>query len=331
MKHRIIVLSSLVALVFVAGCNKPTSVVGPSSSTSGNWTQVNGLTGFNTIVSDGNNLYAAGSNGVYLSTDQGSDWTVLDTNLTGSFTIAALNGDLFIGDNSTAQNGIYRSTDGGRTWVAKDSGLSTPFSGLYQTINCFGINGKTIFAGTSSNGIFKSTDNGDSWSPANNGVSYGASVSCFTVSGSNVIAGTQSGTYLSTDDGATWTANDSGLVNTSPYYSGLPYVMSLAVNGGILYAGAYGAQVYLSQDNGQSWLDIGANLPGSGQSAIGIAASDSSLVVVDDNGIFKSTNGGNNWQSINGNLPNNGIYAFDKVPGYIFVELGNSTVWRLAI
>lgn len=330
MKHRLIVLSSLVALVFLAGCNKPASVVGPSTgSGSGSWTQVNGLTGFYNIVSSGNNLYAADTSRVFLSTDGGSNWTALDTNLSGGFTIAAVNGDLFIGDFAS-QRGVFMSTDGGVTWVARDSGLGTAYAGQYQTINCIGTNGKTIFLGTKSNGIFRSTDNGESWSAANSGINYGTTVYSFAVAGSNIIVGTQSGTYLSSDDGATWIANDSGLVNSSPYFSSLN-VVSLAVNGSTVYAGAWGTQVFMSQDNGMSWFDISSNLPGSVQSGIALAASDTSLVVVDDNGVFLSTNDGNNWSNIDGNLPNAGIYAFDEANGYVFVQLSDGSVWRRPI
>lgn len=317
-------MSSLVALLFVTGCNKQSSIVGPSSS--GSWTEVTGLPGFYNIIASGSNLYAAGSYGIFISTDEGNTWAVLDTSLSGSFTIAAVNGDLFIGDYAS-QNGIFRSTDGGATWVAADSGLGTPYAGLYQTINCIGSNGKTIFAGTVSNGIFKSTDNGESWSAANNGVSYNTTVFSFAVAGSNVIAGTRYGTYLSSDDGETWVADDSGLVNSSPYFSSL-YVVSLAVNGSTVYAGAWGTQVFISDDDGLSWLEISSNLPGSSQSGIGVAASDSSLVVVDDNGVFLSTNTGSSWSNVSGNLPNTGISAFDEADGYLFIQMSDGSVWR---
>lgn len=301
--------------------------MGPSSgSTSGSWSQVSGLTGFYNIVANGSNLYAAGSYGVFISSDAGNTWSVLDSSLSGNFTIAAVNGNLFIGDYAT-QNGIFKSTDAGTTWVAADSGLGTPYAGLYQTINCIASNGKTIFVGTSSNGVFRSTDNGKSWSAANSGISYGTTVYSFATAGSNVIAGTQSGTYLSSDDGATWIANDSGLVNLSPYFSSLN-VVSLAVNGSEVYAGAWGTQVFLSADNGMSWFDISSNLPGSAQSGIAVAASDTSLVVVDDNGVFLSTNGGSSWSNIIGNLPTVGIVAFDNADGYLFIQMSDGSVWR---
>ena len=330
MNRHIIVLSTIVSALVLAGCNKPGNIVGPPSG-SGSWSQVNGLTGFYNIVASGSDLFAAGNYGVFRSTDGGSNWVLTDSSLaSGDYTIAAVNGNLFIGDYNY-QTGIQKSTDGGATWIPADSGLGTAFSGSYQTIYCIRAVDSTIFAGTSSNGIFRSTDNGQTWRAANNGISYGTSVFSLVVSGSNIIAGTQSGTYLSSDNGASWTANDSGLVNTSPYYSGSPYITSLASVGSNVYAGALGAQVFLSQDNGMSWIYISSGVPGSSQSGVGVAAVDTNLVVVDDNGVFLTTNDGTSWSNITGNLPNPSVYSFDEVNGYLFVQLSGGSVWRRPI
>lgn len=331
MKYRLLVSLSLVSLLVLAGCNKTSSIVGPPNSGSSDWTQVTGLTGFYNMAMSGNIIYAAGNSGVFRSSDNGSTWSVADTSLpSGGYTIAAGNGKLYIGDYYN-YNGMFVSSDSGTTWVAADSGLETSFPGVYRLIMCVTSAGSTVFAGTSSNGVFKSTDNGKSWHAANNGIGYGSSVYSIALSGPNLIAGTQSGTYLSSDDGESWTANDSGLVNLSPYFSGLPYVATLFVEGSKLYAGALGTQVYLSENNGQSWVDISGNLPGSAQSGIGLAAVDTSLVVVDDGGVFLSTNDGASWVNIQENLPTAGIYSFDEANGYVFVQLNNGTVWRRPI
>ncbi len=330
MNRHIILLFTIASALIIAGCNKQGSIVGPPSG-GGSWSQVNGLTGFYNIVASGSDLYAAGNYGVFRSTDGGNNWVITDSSLSsGDYTIAAVNGNLLIGDYNY-QTGIMRSTDGGATWTASDSGLGTPFSGAYQTIYCIKAVDSVIFAGTSSNGIFKSTDNGQTWAASNNGINYGTSVTALVVSGPNIIAGTQSGMYLSSDNGASWIANDSGLVNTSPYYSGAPYITSLAAVGSRVYAGAYGSQVYLSEDNGMSWIYIGSGVPGSGQSGVGVAAVDTNLVVVDDNGVFQTTNDGTSWSNITSNLPNPSVYSFDEVNGYLFVQLSGGSVWRRPI
>lgn len=331
MKHFLYLVAFTAMVVALAGCNKQSSIVGPPSSGSSSWSQVTGLTSFFNMAMSGQVIYAAGNSGVFRSNDGGGTWTEVDTTLpSGGYTIAASNGRLFIGDYYN-YNGVFVSSDSGSTWVAADSGLESSFPGVYRIILSITAADSAVFAGTSSNGVFKSTDNGKSWRPANSGIGYGSSVYSLAVAGPNLVAGTQSGTYLSSDGGGSWIANDSGLVNLSPYYSGLPAVASLFVEGSKLYAGAYGAQVYLSYDNGMSWADISGNLPGSAQSGIGIAAVDTSLVVVDDGGVFLSTNDGSSWANIQGNLPTTGIYSFDEANGYVFVQLNDGSVWRRPI
>jgi hypothetical protein len=61
---------------------------------------------------------------------------------------------------------------------------------------------------------------------------YGGTIFCFAVSGTNLFAGTgNGGVFLSTNNGTSWTAVNSGLTN--------PYVWSLAVSGTNLFAGTY--------------------------------------------------------------------------------------------
>ena len=64
------------------------------------------------------------------------------------------------------------------------------------------------------------------------------------MSGSNIFAGTDGGVYLSTNNGTSWTAENTGLGNQS--------VSSLAMSGSNIFAGTYGG-VFLSTNNGTSW------------------------------------------------------------------------------
>jgi ligand-binding sensor domain-containing protein len=71
------------------------------------------------------------------------------------------------------------------------------------------------------------------------------------VNGSNLFAGTDGGVFLSTTNGASWTAVNTGLTNTS--------VRSLAVSGSNLFAGT-GGGVFLSPNNGISWTAVNTGL-----------------------------------------------------------------------
>jgi hypothetical protein len=91
---------------------------------------------------------------------------------------------------------------------------------------------------------------------------YGGHVTCLAVSGSNLFAGTSSmldnggGVFLSTNDGTSWTAVNSGLD-----------VITLAVSGMNLFAvregeyikgigGVRNSVVLLSTNNGASWTEV---------------------------------------------------------------------------
>ena len=90
--------------------------------------------------------------------------------------------------------------------------------------------------------------NGTNWSPwtaCNNGLPPDVRPYAFAVSGTNLFAGTYGdGVFLSTNNGASWTAVNNGLTDL--------YVWALAVSGTNLFAGTYGSGVFLSTNNGTS-------------------------------------------------------------------------------
>jgi hypothetical protein len=64
---------------------------------------------------------------------------------------------------------------------------------------------------------------------------------CFATFGHNLFAGSTSGVYLSTNNGTSWTANNSGLLNVlvNPFLSSTPEVDALVVSGTNLFAGIH--------------------------------------------------------------------------------------------
>ena len=70
---------------------------------------------------------------------------------------------------------------------------------------------------------------------------YGGYVYCFAVSGTNLFVGTTGGgVFLSTNNGTSWTAVNTGLTNT--------VVLALAVSGTNLFAGNYYGGVWRRAD-----------------------------------------------------------------------------------
>ena len=90
-----------------------------------------------------------------------------------------------------------------------------------------------------------STDNGTTWTAAvDSGLGY-PSIQSLAVSGGALFAGTVHGVFLSTDNGASWTAVNSGLTDTS--------ILSMAVGGGNVFAGTDSGGVFLTTNNGETW------------------------------------------------------------------------------
>ncbi|HMD14636.1 MAG TPA: T9SS type A sorting domain-containing protein, partial [Bacteroidota bacterium] len=122
--------------------------------------------------------------GIFLSTDDGSHWTAIDSGLVNIdiWTIVISGKNIYAGTDA----GIVFSTDNGTSWAIVDSGLAR------SSVIAFTVSGTSIFAGTYGNGIFLSTNSGSSWSAVDSGLTD-AFVGALTVSGSNLFAGTYKG------------------------------------------------------------------------------------------------------------------------------------------
>ncbi|MCK7528688.1 MAG: hypothetical protein MZV64_69590 [Ignavibacteriales bacterium] len=66
------------------------------------------------------------------------------------------------------------------------------------------------------------------------------------------MPGLTAGVFLSTNNGTSWTAVNTGLTNTN--------VRALAVSGTNLFAGTDGGGVFLSTNNGTSWTAVNTGL-----------------------------------------------------------------------
>jgi hypothetical protein len=97
----------------------------------------------------GTNMFAgAYDGGVFRSTNDGTSWTAVNTDLTNkgvtAMTIQGTN--LFVG---TDGGGVFLSTNNGTNWTGINTGLSK------KRVHALIIYGGTIFAGTAGGGIWK--------------------------------------------------------------------------------------------------------------------------------------------------------------------------------
>lgn len=296
MKKRNLSTPKPVALLFsvilligsVVGCNKKD---GPGIS----WRQSNLKNIYITsLTTSSEGIFASADDPgiIYKSTDDGNNWTAVNSGLPAGSTAycLAVNGStIFAGVNEK----VYVSTNSGSTWTSVSPGLpangrvsslavsgntilvctgasvflSTNSGGSWTPVNsgippntivqCLAINGTTFYAGAngqSGGSVFISNDSGSSWTSVSTGMTVGASVRGLGVSGDNIIAAASDGVYLSTNKGATWSA--------VPNLFQRGVFTSISVTGNNIFAGTDGgtADVYRSIDNGNNWATYSSGL-----------------------------------------------------------------------
>ena len=207
------------------------------------WTSTLATSEIQSFVLDGtnNNIFVGtGQSGVFLSTDNGTNWTDANgtppNNLTNSNvqSLAISGTNLFAG---TFGGGVFRSNDNGANWTNVGN-ISTGLTNA--NVQALATDGTNIFAGTL-DGVFLSTNDGSNWTqvngtPPNNLTNL--TVRSLAISGTNLFAGTADGVFLSTNDGSSWTPVNNGLTNLS--------VQALATDGTDIFAGTNGSGVFKS-------------------------------------------------------------------------------------
>ena len=155
------------------------------------------------------------------------------------------------------------------------------------------------------------------------------------MSGGNIFAGTNGGVFLSTNNGTSWIAINSGLTNTP--------VNCLAVSGSSIFAGIYGRGVFLSTNDGTSWKAVDSGLPA--QAPIGQASWSAQCFAVNGTNIFAgiansighvylSTDNGTSWTAVNSLNPVDAGLGMGNVMACavsgndIFAGTDNWGIWR---
>ncbi len=166
--------------------------------------------------------------------------------------------------------------------------------------------------------------------------------------GTNIMAGTSSGAFISTDNGTNWTQVN--IVNnmfqppvsflaTAPDSSGGTYIYAGL---GAFGFGGYG--IYLSDDNGSTWTDIGLDYAGPQALAVETTGPGSlRLIAGTSQGVYTSTDNGANWAPVNNGLTDKDIKAlavasdgsgtthwFAGTFGGMFVSTDNGASWDTA-
>jgi ligand-binding sensor domain-containing protein len=111
------------------------------------------------------------------------------------------------------------------------------------------------------------------------------------------------------------------------------YVREFAINETSVFAGTSGGGVFLSTDNGTSWVQVNNGLTNTWVFAL--AVSETAVFVGTYDGVFVSTNNGTSWTAANSGLTNyfinsiviSGEYIFTGTAGGVFLSTDNGTSW----
>ena len=257
------------------------------------WVQTNGPYG-GTILSLAvmDSLILAGTQncGAYCSTDYGDNWNPINGIPNNADIMSfAVYGHTIMAVTEVPdllESGIFISTDGGKNWNRSPS----------QTFFPLVFADSILLGGTNMQGVYRSTDFGKSWNAANSGLghldvrAFAVAQQTDSVGGNRIYAGTDSGLFVSTNTGATWTEVDSGIVGK--------YIVAVAATGMNVIVSTYNSGIFFSTDGGINWSAANTQVP----LCDCFSVSDTSIFAGTESGLFRSTDKGNSWMSINNGL-----------------------------
>ena len=270
------------------------STIAMSSDGGATWRTVLSRTGYLwSIAADParpGTVYAVGTAGVLVTTDDGSSWRSAGRAPATNLLSVALDPQdpetLYV---SAWKNGLFRTADGGRTWSALGAQFGDP-------ITVDSLVPSTIYAGTT-NGIAKSIDGGATWQPADAGL-VASDVLATTTDPHQpkvVYAGTGNGLFRSGDRGRTWQALKLG-------HSVQAVAVDPTNSARVLASGPDG--IVISRNRGRTWTTAAGtptHHPKGGWGQVGAIVFDphhprTVFAVEWGAGLIRSSDGGASWR-----------------------------------
>ena len=277
------------------------------------------------------------------------------------------NGAIYSGTHS---DGVYKSNDRGNTWIKTGTSVNTDTLSNGIIFAMLHISTNILLAGTCGEGLWRSTDNGATWTHIFSGLPQQAGtgftcVKSLAISGPNIIAALTAGIYYSNDNGLTWhpsviqggitVLQASGLavhdnivcvgIIASPgrgIYRSIDYGLTYSLaeplldietvkegGGANMYAGSL-FNVYMSNNNGNTWFSIGPGIPAGG-GAFTILAWDNYIFIGNNYGVFFSSDNGASFTNASQGLdpyPHGSISGLTRDNQYVYAGSYQDAVWR---
>jgi len=224
---------------------------------------------------------------VFISNDHGTNWadvtTVTNRNTINDFCISG--NTIHLANNG----GVFVTSDNGTTWNERNVGF---YSNSFYAL---AASDSTVFALCHNTGLFSSADRGNNWqySTVNNWLHPGF-FSSTAHNGNDFYTCGVNGIWKSNNDGVSWTRVDSGLI---------AFVKCMAFMGSTFFIGTFNQGVFVSTDNGYSWIERNNGITEYHIPAFA-AFGNAVLAGSQGDGIFRSTDNGLTWTPANTGLSN---------------------------
>jgi len=237
-----------------------------------NWTALynpyNSLNG-KCFHTNGNNIFLGFVDEIFMSNDNGNNWSLIGSNLSGTVNaLASIDSTIYVGTLC----GVHATVNNLYTWTNIYSGFPVSNSSYpYLETNDLAVKDNNLFAATY--GVYLYNQQNSSWSSVSNGLPLDI-VTSLAISGNTIFASTWNhGVYFSNNNGSSWTEKSKGL----PQNNGLEYyqIQSITAFGNYIFAVVKG-HIYLSTINGNSWTII-SGFPATNDIQTSVAVKDNIL------------------------------------------------------
>jgi len=268
--------------------------------------------------------YAGGDAGVFISTDNGLNWTRNNAGLPNTnpnvkaIAVDGFSNTVYAG----TPTGLFRKSNGAptSTWTPAKNNISVNDLAIDPRIN----SQPAIYAATALNGVFKSTDGGNNWTPKISGLSgKGMSINSLVIDASapdTLYAGTPIGVFKTLNGGDTWVLKNAGLTDAGG--NPLAIVDLLLTTPATLYAAArddvFGAGVFKSVNGGDHWVKPYTDMTPNplNVNVLAVDPQNTNIIYAGTyGGILKSTSGGALWLPMNEGLTTPYTVALAIDPG----------------